>query len=120
MTRFVRNPDGAVHSVPDDFEFPKDADGEVIGDWQEASEADASPELLGHAKDPQVEAAELHDLASADDPSLQPLGEVPVEPEVPMTAEEVARVEATAAEAEQTPAPAETPDGAAPTEAVAQ
>lgn len=79
MTRFVRNPDGAVHSVPDDFEFPKNADGEPDGNWQEATEADASPQLLGHAADPEVAVHELHDLGTVDDPSLAPAA-APVEP----------------------------------------
>lgn len=63
MTRFVRNPDGAVHSVPDDFEFPKDADGETIGNWQDVEESEASAQVLGTEPDPQVEAARLHTLA---------------------------------------------------------
>lgn len=63
MARFVRNPDGAVHSVPDDFEFPADADGNVIGEWEDVEESEASAQLLGTEADPQVEAVRLHALA---------------------------------------------------------
>lgn len=68
MTRFVRNPDGAVHSVPDDFVFPDDK-------WEEAGEADASPQLLGEP-DPQVEAARLNTNAE------QPVEETPSNGEI--------------------------------------
>jgi hypothetical protein len=120
MTRFVRNPDGAVHSVPDDFEFPKDADGKVIGKWEEATEADASPALLGQTPDPQVVANELHNLAEQPVPEVVSSGYVGDDPEAPMTADEIARVEATAASPEQTPepAPAEPSAPATPEEAV--
>lgn len=117
MTRFVRNPDGAVHSVPDDFEFPKDADGNVIGDWQEASEADASPALLGQAPDPEVVANELHNLAENAVPEVVSSGHVGDDPELPASAEEIANVEATAPSAVKTAEPAQpapaTTEGAA-------
>lgn len=79
MTRFIRNIDGAVHSVADDFELPEG--------WEEATEADASPELLGTEPDPAVAAVELHNLAelpvpdSADQPAEKPAEaeEVPVD-----------------------------------------
>ena len=51
MTRYVRNLDGAVHSVADYFALP---DG-----WEEVAEGDASPQLLGTEPDPQVAAVEL-------------------------------------------------------------
>jgi len=68
MTRFVRNPDGAVHSVPDDFQFPQ-VDGQPAPAWEDAGEADASPQLLGQP-DPQVEAVRLNNNAE------QPVAEV--------------------------------------------
>jgi hypothetical protein len=55
MTRFVRNDGGTVHSVPDDFDLPEG--------WEDTTEADASPELLGAGTDPAVDAVELHDRA---------------------------------------------------------
>jgi hypothetical protein len=58
MTRFVRNPDGAVHSVPDDFQFPP------VEGWSEVKAKDASPQLRGEP-DPQVEASQLHNGADA-------------------------------------------------------
>lgn len=64
MTRFVKNPYGAVHSVPDDFEYPIDFNANVIGEWSEAAESDASPALSGAAADPQVEAAQLHNRSA--------------------------------------------------------
>ena len=39
MTRFVKNLEGAVHSVVDEFILPKG--------WEESSASDASPALLG-------------------------------------------------------------------------
>lgn len=64
MTRYVKNPDGAIHSVPDDFQYPADAGGNVIGEWSEVDESEASPALIGSAPDPQVEAAQLHNRAA--------------------------------------------------------
>jgi len=110
MARFVRNPDGAVHSVPDEFEFPTDADGNVIGKWEDVEESEASAQLLGTEADPQVEAARLHALAEQPVAEVVSSGHVGDDPEVPMTAEEIARVEATAASAEQAPEPESTPD----------
>jgi hypothetical protein len=96
MTRFVRNPDGAVHSVPDDFEFPTIEGGAPAADWEHVTETEASAQLLGSEPDPAVEAVRLHDLAdspvaevvSTDQvgavPEVSPVeaaSEVPVEPE---------------------------------------
>lgn len=56
MTKYVRNPDGGVHSVPDEFELPD-------GTWEELTEdeaRDAHPSLFGET-DQQVAATELHD-----------------------------------------------------------
>ena len=58
MTKYVRNPDGAVHSVLDEFDLPDDR-------WEELTEEDArkdNPSLFG-APDPQVAATELRGVA---------------------------------------------------------
>jgi hypothetical protein len=125
MTRFVRNPAGAVHSVPDDEEFPTgepNPTGEraPIPGWEDVTEAEASPQLLGEP-DPAVDAVRLHTLAEnpVDEvASTDPVGVVPENPEVspvaiapetsaevPMTPEEIARVEANAAAPEAAPEP---------------
>lgn len=52
MTKYVKNPDGVVHSVDDSFEFPDET-------WADATAKDASPQLLGEP-DPVVTAVELH------------------------------------------------------------
>lgn len=62
MAKYVKNPAGAVHSVPDDFEAP----AEWGIDWSVVAEADAheaDPRLAGEP-DPAVVAAELHDGGS--------------------------------------------------------
>jgi hypothetical protein len=64
MTRFVRNPDGAVHSVPDDFQFPSGEGGTPVQGWSDVKSKDASPQLLGEP-DPQVVASQLHNGAEA-------------------------------------------------------
>jgi hypothetical protein len=81
MARFVRNPDGAVHSVPDDFEFPADADGNVIGEWEDVEESEASPQLLGTEADPVVEAVRLHTLAESPVHEVVSSGHVGDDPE---------------------------------------
>jgi len=55
MTRFVKNPEGTVHSVADDFELPDQ------NTWSEASKRDATDQLLGKAFDPAVASVELKD-----------------------------------------------------------
>lgn len=77
MTKFVKNPAGAVHSVPDDFALPTDLEGKNVPGWSEVAEADASPQLLGKEADPAVSAVELHNLAEAsvpDTPSTDAVG----------------------------------------------
>jgi hypothetical protein len=89
MTRFVRNPDGAVHSVPDDFEFPTGEPspmGETapVPGWENVTDAEASPQLLGEP-DPAVEAVRLHTLAEnpvEETVSTDQVGAVPENPEV--------------------------------------
>lgn len=103
MTRFVRNPDGAVHSVPDAFEFPTgepSAKGEraTIRGWEDVTEAEASPQLLGSEPDPEVEAVRLHTLAENPVGEVVSSGYVGDEPEVPVTAAEAAPEETPADE----------------------
>lgn len=103
MTRFVRNPAGAVHSVPDDFEFPTGEPSPTgerapIPGWEDVTEAEASPQLLGEP-DPAVEAVRLHTLA--EDPaeevaSTDQVGAIPEHPEVSPVAIAPERVEAPA------------------------
>lgn len=60
MAKFVKNPSGTVHSVPDEFQLPgtePDFDG-----WSEVTEAEAPAALLGQT-DTEVAAVELHDLS---------------------------------------------------------
>lgn len=95
MTRFVRNPDGAVHSVPDDFQYPTGENGAPVPGWSEATEADASPALLGHAPET-VEAVpvpveQVPEAAPA--PEAAPEAAVEPAPEVIPTPEPVAEVE---------------------------
>lgn len=74
MTRYVRNDGGTVHSVPDDFELPDK--------WEEVTEADASPALLGNP-DPAVTAVEIHDgpavVVDTSGPAVEP-GDQPEPP----------------------------------------
>ncbi len=79
MTRFVRNPDGAVHSVPDEFVFPANDNGPIPG-WEDVKAKDASPQLRGEP-DPQVEAVRLHTLTENPVAEVVSSGEVgtPVE-----------------------------------------
>jgi hypothetical protein len=86
MTRFVRNPDGAVHSVPDDFVFPQVENGQSVPGWEDAGEADASPQLLGEP-DPQVEQARLNLNAEAPVVEVSSSGEVGVPVDVPTPTE---------------------------------
>lgn len=59
MTKYVQNPDGGVHSVPDDFEFPPDWNDK--GKWvKEADAKSAAPTLFGEW-DPAVAQAEIHE-----------------------------------------------------------
>jgi hypothetical protein len=95
MTRFVRNPDGAVHSVPDDFAFPTTENGAPVAGWADVKVEDASPQLLGEP-DPQVEAVRLHTLAEepvAEVVSSGHVGDDPAETDAP--ADEVAEPEVT-------------------------
>lgn len=59
MAKYVKNPGGGIHSVPDDFEAP----AEWGDDWSEITEEQARAEhapLFGEP-DPAVAQAELHD-----------------------------------------------------------
>jgi len=58
MTKYVKNPEGTVHSVADDFELPDKT-------WSDASKSDASEQLLGKAPDPAVAAVELKEGPSS-------------------------------------------------------
>jgi hypothetical protein len=99
-----------VHSVPDDFEFPTgepSAKGEraPIPGWEDVTEAEASPQLLGSEPDPVVEAARLHTLS--ENPvegvvSTDQVGTVPENPEV-SPVEAPAPADPTAEAAEATP-----------------
>lgn len=67
MAKYVKNPDGGIHSVADDFEAPAEW-GEKGKHWFEVLEEDAArllPHLFGH-KDPAVEQARLTDERAAD------------------------------------------------------
>lgn len=65
MAKFVRNPDGGIHSVPDDFELPDE--------WEEVSGKDVPAAVRGSKKgeqlDDTVNAVNLHDQGYIDDPN---------------------------------------------------
>lgn len=62
MTKYVKNPDGGVHSVPDDFEVPVDwhLGNPEDAFLDEAAAREAAPTLFGE-RDPNVVRAEIHD-----------------------------------------------------------
>lgn len=67
MAKYVKNPDGGIHSVADDFEAPAEW-GEKGKNWFELLDEEAAellPHLFGH-KDPAVEQARLTDERAAD------------------------------------------------------
>lgn len=108
MSNFIRNPEGAIHSVPDDWEIPLGADDNPQEGWSEVDQADVPAPLLGSTTgeqlDPQVTAVHLHDLAAeavADVPSSGHVGDDPeqAEPAAEPTVDE-------AVEAAQVPAQA--------------
>lgn len=79
MARYIKNPDGVVHSVPDDFEAPE-AWGKEGEDWFTITEDEAraaSPALFG-APDPVIER-----LLAAREPDAE-------QPEAPAAEGEVA------------------------------
>lgn len=55
MAKFVKNPSGTVHSVSDDFQLEEG--------WEEVTEAEASPQLLGTESDPEVDFTALREPA---------------------------------------------------------
>ena len=73
MSKFVRNPEGAIHSVPDDWQVPLGADDNPQEGWAVVDEAEAPATLIGSTTgeqlDPQVVANDLHDLSAVDDPN---------------------------------------------------
>jgi hypothetical protein len=79
MAKYVKNPDGGIHSVPDDFEAPQEW-GQKGENWLELLEDEARA-LVGHLfgkPHPDVVAAEVHDrgvdekTAVSEDASLYP------------------------------------------------
>ena len=81
MARYIKNPDGVVHSVPDDFDFPEAWDGK----GQEITEdeaLEASPALFG-APDPVIER-----LLAAKEPDADPVSDAA--PEAPVAEGEAA------------------------------
>jgi hypothetical protein len=67
MARYVKNPAGGVHSVPDDFEAPEEW-GKKDENWFELAvdEAKAAIAHLFGAEDPAVQQARLTDEREAD------------------------------------------------------
>lgn len=83
--RFFRNPDGAVHSVPDDFVIPLGADDRPQHGWEEVDESEVPEPLRGSTTgaqlDPEVVPHELHDLAADPVPETVSSGHVGDDPE---------------------------------------
>lgn len=67
MPKYVKNPGGGVHSVPDDFEAPVEwgAEDERWSFVTEEEAREAAPTLFG-ADDPAVQQARLTDVRAAD------------------------------------------------------
>lgn len=80
MAKYVKNPGGGIHSVPDDFEAPAEW-GEDDFEVTEAEAREAAPNLFG-ADDPEVLRHRLSDERAADpaDPGV-PAPDAPAAPE---------------------------------------
>jgi hypothetical protein len=95
VAKYVKNPDGGIHSVPDDFEAPAEW-GKKDENWFEVLEDEAKA-LIGHLfgePDPAVEAAKDHDNGTDEDGNpvavpieVDPTVEIPTAPVQPVNGE---------------------------------